>query len=147
MRLFVLLALVPSAVFAQEATAASAPQGSPVASLLPLILIFAVFYFLLIRPQIRRQKEMVAMQAALKKGDEIITNGGAYAKYVRDEGDAAAIIEIAPGVEIKILKTAVASLASAKAAAVIPANQAKKKPGAEKNDNVVPDKQSVANDN
>lgn len=148
-------ALMPVSALAQAADtaapAATGIQGSPLASMLPLVLIFFVFYFLLIRPQQKRQKELVSMQSALKKGDEIVTSGGIVAKFVR-EGDAGiVIVEIAPGVEVKLLKATIASVANkTPAATTIPANQLKKKSKDNaliKNDNVVPDKDQVANDN
>lgn len=54
----------------------SAPQANPIASFLPLILIFVIFYFLLIRPQQKRQKELDKMVQGLKKGDRVVTAGG-----------------------------------------------------------------------
>jgi preprotein translocase subunit YajC len=63
-----------SSAHAQAAAPAAAPN--PLMSFLPLIILFAVFYFLLIRPQMKRAKEQRAMIAALAKGDEVVTNGG-----------------------------------------------------------------------
>ena len=57
-------------------------EGDPLMSLLPLILMFAVFYFLLIRPQQKRSKEHKTMLEALRKGDDIITNGGLCGRMV-----------------------------------------------------------------
>lgn len=147
MRTLALLALTPMTAFAQEAAATSAQSGSPLASLLPLLVIFLVFYFLLIRPQTKRHKELQALQAGLKKGDEVVTSGGAVGKFVRDADSGMAIVEIAPGVEIKIIKSTIASVLSKTVGTTTPANQAKKKDARVKNDNVVPDKENVANDN
>ena len=64
-----------SIAYAAPATAAP-QQPNPIVSFMPLILIFAIFYFMLIRPQQKRQKELQATVNALKKGDKVITNGG-----------------------------------------------------------------------
>ncbi len=55
-------------------------QGSPWSSLVPLLLIMVVFYFFLIRPQMKRQKELKTFRESLKKGDRIVTAGGIYGK-------------------------------------------------------------------
>ena len=78
-------------------------------SLLPMVLIFVVFYFLLIRPQQKRAKEHKSMVAALGKGDEIVTNGGALGKVV-DVDDNFLTVEIAAGVNIKVQRMAVAQM-------------------------------------
>lgn len=62
-------------------------QGSVIGSFLPLILLFAIFYFLIIRPQQKAQKEHKAMLEALQKGDKIITTGGLIATIVKPEED------------------------------------------------------------
>lgn len=62
-------------------------QGSIIGSLLPLVILFAIFYFLIIRPQQRHQKAHRAMLEALKKGDKIITTGGLIAVIVKPEED------------------------------------------------------------
>ncbi len=145
-----LLTLAPLSAFAQDAAAPAAAAtgaGSSLASMLPLLLIFVVFYFLLIRPQQKRHKELQTLQAGLKKGDEVVTSGGAIAKFVREGDNNTAIVEIAPGVEIKIIKSTIASVLSKNIGGTVPANQVKKKDARVKNDNVVPDKESVANDN
>ncbi len=64
-----------------------AEQGSVIGSFLPLIILFAIFYFLIIRPQQRTQKAHKAMLESLKKGDQIITNGGLMAVIVKTEED------------------------------------------------------------
>ncbi|TNF44444.1 MAG: preprotein translocase subunit YajC [Epsilonproteobacteria bacterium] len=64
-----------------------AEQGSVIGSFLPLIILFAIFYFLIIRPQQRHQKAHKAMLESLKKGDEIITTGGLMAVIVKTEED------------------------------------------------------------
>ena len=90
--------------YAQDA---AAPGG--LASFLPLIIIFAVFYFLLIRPQMKRAKEHKALVAGLGKGDEVLTNGGLLGKIV-DLNDSFVTVEIADNVQIKLQRGAVASV-------------------------------------
>jgi preprotein translocase subunit YajC len=89
-----------------------AQQGNPLLSLLPIIFIFVIFYFLLIRPQTQRQKKHVAMVEALKKGDKIVTIGGIYGTVVIVKKSTLSI-EISKGVRIDINKTAVAGLQGA----------------------------------
>ncbi|QCD52295.1 preprotein translocase subunit YajC [Campylobacter sp. RM16192] len=62
-------------------------EGNFLASLLPLIVLFAIFYFLVIRPQQKQQKEHQKMLAALEKGDKIITSGGLYCEVIKPEDD------------------------------------------------------------
>jgi preprotein translocase subunit YajC len=65
------------------AHAADAAQPDPIMSFLPLIVIFVIFYFLIIRPQMKRAKETKSMQEALAKGDEVITSGGQLGKVIK----------------------------------------------------------------
>lgn len=83
--------------------------GDSLFSLLPLIVIFVVFYFLLIRPQQKRAKQHREMVAALKKGDEVVTNGGLLGRIV-DVDDNFVGIEIAKGVTVKVQRPAVAQM-------------------------------------
>jgi len=62
-------------------------QGSLLTSLLPLVVLFAIFYFLIIRPQQKQAKEHKEMLAALKKGDKVITSGGLMAEVIKAEDD------------------------------------------------------------
>lgn len=88
--------------FIQSAYAQAQPQGgNTLLGLLPLILIFVVFYFLLIRPQSKRQKEHREMVAGLSVGDEVITAGGVLGKITNLTGQFASV-EISSGVEIKV---------------------------------------------
>jgi preprotein translocase subunit YajC len=96
-----------SDAFAQAAAPAQS-EGS-LMSLLPLILIFAVFYLLLIRPQSKRAKEHKQMIEALQRGDEIITNGGELG-LILNVSESYVVVEIAPNVEVTVLKTAVQTL-------------------------------------
>ncbi len=92
--------------FAQDA---AAPAGGSLASLLPLVFLFVVFYFLLIRPQTKRAKEHKQMVDALAKGDEIVTNGGILAK-ITEVGENFVVAEVSPNVEVKIQRMAIASV-------------------------------------
>ena len=88
--------------FAQTAGAAGA--GSAFASFLPLVLIFAIMYFLLIRPQQKRAKDLRAMVDALRRGDQVLTQGGIIGKVTKVNDDGVLEVEIADGVKVKILK-------------------------------------------
>ena len=96
-----------SLAHAQTAPAA-APGGieSSLMSMLPLVLMFVVLYFIMIRPQMKRQKEHKAMVEALAKGDEVVTAGGLYGK-VSKIGETNLHIEVANGVEVMIQRHAV----------------------------------------
>jgi len=92
---------------AMAQAAAGGSMGSSLTSFLPLILIFVVFYFLLIRPQSKRQKALKKMIEELQKGDELITNGGLYGVVV-DLGDSFILLELAEGTQVKVARHAVA---------------------------------------
>lgn len=79
---------------------------SPLTSLLPLLLIIVVFYFFMIRPQMKRQKELRNYRNALQKNDKIITTGGIYGK-ITDIKDTTVTVEIADNVRIKVDKSAI----------------------------------------
>lgn len=81
-------------------------QSNPIASFIPLILIVVVFYFFMIRPQMKRQKEIKKFREALKNGDKIITSGGIYGK-VAEIKDNVIIIEVENNVRLKVDKSAV----------------------------------------
>lgn len=91
------------------AQAAGAPQQGGLMSLLPLIAIFVVFYFLLIRPQQKRAKEHKKMTEAIAKGDEVITTGGTLGK-VTGVGETFVTVEVATGVEVKVQRSAIQAL-------------------------------------
>ena len=98
-----------SEAFAQTAPAAAAATESPFGSIggmLPLVLMFVVLYFVMIRPQMKRQKEIKAMIDALAKGDEIVTSGGMLGK-ISKIGETYMTVEIASGVEIQVQRGAV----------------------------------------
>jgi preprotein translocase subunit YajC len=97
-----------SSAFAQTAPAAAAggDMQSSLMSMLPLLLMFAVLYFVMIRPQMKKQKEHKAMIDALAKGDEVITAGGLLGK-VSKIGDSHIGLEVASGVEVQLQRSAV----------------------------------------
>ena len=78
-------------------------------SMLPLVLMFVVLYFIMIRPQMKRQKEHRAMIDALAKGDEVVTSGGLLGKVAR-LGEGFVHLEVAEGVEVQIQRSAVAQV-------------------------------------
>jgi preprotein translocase subunit YajC len=106
-----LLDLLISPAHAQAAAGQAAPGGlfgGGLGLLFPLILI-GVMYFLMIRPQMKRQKEHMAMLGKLAVGDEVITNGG-VAGVVRELGDHFVALEVADNVRIRVQKSAIANV-------------------------------------
>jgi preprotein translocase subunit YajC len=94
-----------SNAYAQDVAA----PGSSLMSFLPLIVIFAVFYFMLIRPQMKRAKEHKQLVSQLGKGDEVITNGGLLGK-ITDVSDSFVTLELADNLQIKLQRSAVANV-------------------------------------
>lgn len=93
-----------ASIFLQQTAATSGTSG--LGAFLPLILIFVVFYFFMIRPQNKKQKDIQKARAALKVGDRVITSGGIYGK-IREVKDDSFIIEISDNVRIRVEKSAV----------------------------------------
>ena len=94
--------MIISSAFAQ-----AAPSGDPgYIGLLPIVLMFVLLYFLMIRPQMKRAKESKAMIEALQKGDEVITAGGVLGRITK-LSDGYVSLEIAPNTEIAVQKSAV----------------------------------------
>ena len=104
-------------MFISEARAQTVAPAAPAATgiesmfgnltgMLPLVLMFVVLYFVMIRPQMRRQKEAKAMVEALAKGDEVVTAGGVLGRVTR-LGDSFLHVEIANGVEILLQRSAI----------------------------------------
>ena len=87
-------------------------SGSGFAQFVPLILIFVIFYFFLIRPQQKKVKEHKLMVAALKRGDEVITSGGIVGKIERVLGDDKVDILISENVTVQVVQSTVQSLLS-----------------------------------
>lgn len=95
-----------------DAWAADAPPpdaAGGLISFLPLIILFAIFYFLLIRPQTKRAKEHKTMVDALSKGDEVILGGGIAGK-ITEKGENFITVEVAEGVNVKAQRTSVQSV-------------------------------------
>lgn len=80
-----------------------APAGNPLAGFIPLILIFAVFYFLLIRPQQKKAKQQQEFLKSLQKGDEVVTGGGLYGK-ITGLTDTFVTLEIADNIRVKVAR-------------------------------------------
>ena len=96
-----------SNAFAQAAPAAAGgSMSSSLMSMLPLVLMFVVLYFIMIRPQMRKQKEHRAMIEALAKGDEVVTSGGMLGR-VTALGEGNLSVQVAPGVEVQVQRSAV----------------------------------------
>ena len=85
-------------------------SGSGIAQFIPLILIFVIFYFFLIRPQQKKVKEHKLMVSALKRGDEIITSGGIVGKIERVLGDDKVDISISENVTVQVVQSTIQSL-------------------------------------
>jgi preprotein translocase subunit YajC len=102
------MTFLSSAAVAQAAPAAGAP-GSPFPMLIMMVVLFGIFYFMMIRPQMKRQKEHRNLLSALSKGDEVVTNGG-IAGRIEEVGDSFITVEIAPNVRVKLQKGAVAQV-------------------------------------
>ena len=96
-----------SPAYAQDAAGAL----SSAVQFLPLLLIFGVFYFMLIRPQQTRQKEMKAMLAAVRRGDKVVTGGGILGTVQRvKEGTDEIEVEIAPNVRVNVLRDTITTV-------------------------------------
>tara|TARA_Y100001970_G_scaffold273011_1_gene370576 strand:+ start:12044 stop:12328 length:285 start_codon:yes stop_codon:yes gene_type:complete len=85
-------------------------SGQGIAQFIPLILIFVIFYFFLIRPQQKRVKEHKAMVEALKRGDEVITSGGILGKVERVMEDDRIEVNIGNDVKVQIIRSTITSL-------------------------------------
>ena len=112
-----------------QAAGAAAPQGDiasflpePIGSILPLVALVVLFYFLMIRPQQRRAKDHQATLGAIKRGDTVVLSSGVLGKVVRVE-DAEVGVEIATGVTIKVRKAMISEVQTRGAPA--PANDSK----------------------
>jgi preprotein translocase subunit YajC len=95
-----------SQAFAQAAPAASGGAENSLISLLPIVLMFVVLYFIMIRPQMKRQKEHKAMIEAIAKGDEVVTAGGLLGR-VSKMGETYISLELAPNVEVQVQRSSV----------------------------------------
>ena len=95
-----------STAYAQTAPAAAGGTESTLFSLLPLVLMFVVLYFIMIRPQMKKQKEHKAMIEAIAKGDEVVIAGGVLGR-VSKLGESYIGVEVATGVELQVQRVAV----------------------------------------
>ncbi|WP_226015722.1 preprotein translocase subunit YajC [Novosphingobium sp. FKTRR1] len=93
-----------STAYAQTVGGGAPAEAPAYLQFLPLVAMAAIFYFLILRPQMRKQKEHQVKIAALKKGDEVVTAGGIIGKVIKVE-DHVAEIEIAPNVRVKAVKS------------------------------------------
>lgn len=89
---------------------------------MPLFLIFAVFYFLLIRPQQKKLEEQTSVLKALKKGDKIVTGGGLVGTITKVDGEQYLTVEIAKDVQVKVLRNTIAGLYNEAKATELKAN-------------------------
>lgn len=98
-----------SEAWAQGAPAATAGGGDILIQMAPIVLIFIVFWFLLIRPQQKKAKEHRAMVQGLKRGDRVVTNGGIFGQ-ISHVADDHLMVEIADGVKIKLAREAISAI-------------------------------------
>ncbi len=106
----VLMNLTDFLILAQAAAPApAAPPQSPWISMLPLVFVFIIFYFLLIRPQQKRQKEHAALVAAIKTGDHIVTNGGIHG-IVSNVKEKTVMVKVADNVKMEFDRAAVTAV-------------------------------------
>ncbi|HBE03234.1 MAG: preprotein translocase subunit YajC [Spirochaetes bacterium GWF1_41_5] len=96
-------------LYAQAQAQAGQSPTNPLMQFLPLIIIFIIFYFLLIRPQSVKQKEIEKKRAALEKGDRVITSGGIYGKVVKIKNDVI-VLEVSNNVNIEVARTFIANV-------------------------------------
>ena len=101
---------MPGLAYAQSGAGAAGP--SPIVNMLPIVLMFVVLYFVLIRPQQKRASEHESMVKNLKRNDEIVTTGGIHGR-VQSLADSVLVVEIAPNVRIKLERAQVASVVRA----------------------------------
>ena len=99
-------------MFVTPAYAQAAGGGSAFTSFIPLILIFAIMYFLLIRPQQKKAKDHKAMVAAVRRGDQVVTQGGIIGKVTKVRDEQEIDIEIAKGVKVRVVKSTLAQVIS-----------------------------------
>lgn len=81
-----------------------------IAQFIPLILIFGIMYFLLIRPQQQKMKQHQAMVAALRRGDQVVTQGGLIGKVAKVKDDGELDVEIADGVKVRVVQSTIAQV-------------------------------------
>lgn len=99
-------------MFVTPAYAQDAGAAGGLISIIPFILIFVIMYFLLIRPQQKKMKEHQNMVAALRRGDQVVTQGGMIGKITKVKEDGEVEVEIAEGVKVRVLKATIANVIS-----------------------------------
>lgn len=98
--------------FAQAAAGSPGAAGSLI-SFVPIILIFAIMYFLMIRPQQKKVKEHRSMVEALRRGDQVVTAGGMIGKVTKvEDGKAEVEVEIAPNVKVRVVRSTISQVLS-----------------------------------
>ena len=85
-------------------------EGGALAQFLPLILIFAIMYFLLIRPQQKKLQQHQAMVAALRRGDQVVTQGGLIGKVSKVVDDGELIVELGEGMKVRVVRSTIAQV-------------------------------------
>ena len=111
----ILSACLPATLFAEDTAQAANPLGS----FLPLIVIFVIFYFFLIRPQQKKAKEHQEMLNAVKKDDKVLTSGGIFGTITAVKGEVLEV-KIADGVKVQMSKSAISSVLPPEGQAVVP---------------------------
>lgn len=101
-----------SSTVATTTPTSSVPLGQPntLMNFLPLILIFFVFYFLLIRPQMKKQKEHQAMIESIKRGEKVVTAGGIIGTVIKVDEEGMLQVEIAPNVVVSVVKSTISEV-------------------------------------
>ncbi len=99
-----------SIAYAADVAVEGAPKVNPLVQFMPMILIFVIFYFLMIRPQQKKQKELQAMITGIKKGDKVVTNGGILGTVSSIQDDYVVITTGDSDTKMEILKSAIAGL-------------------------------------
>ena len=91
---------------------AAGGAGGAITSFIPLILIFAIMYFLLIRPQQKKLKDHQAMVDSVRRGDQVVTQGGILGKVTKVKDDNEIEVEIASGVKVRVVKSTISQVIS-----------------------------------
>jgi preprotein translocase subunit YajC len=94
------------------AQAAGGAGGGLTGMIVPMVLVFAIMYFLMIRPQQKKMKEHQGMLEALRRGDQVVTAGGLIGKVVKVKDDNEVELELAEGVKVRVVKTTIAQVMS-----------------------------------
>ncbi|HZA67226.1 MAG TPA: preprotein translocase subunit YajC [Geminicoccaceae bacterium] len=110
------------------AQAGGAPVGFDLISLMPLLLIFVVFYFLLIRPQQKKMKAHRDMVGALKRGDRVLTAGGIIGTVVKVEDDSTLLVDIAKDVRVRVARGTISEVLTKPQAGAAAAGRAEAAP-------------------